>query len=157
MLGNKKKNQKSTGNVLSTFQKNVLNGKFYEALTLMNEMNLKEVEHELIEISIDDCNIMPFAFLMFVLNMNKKASICAMVANLLIHAYNVWDGSYVVAQMYAEEALALDENCIEALAIIMELATCPDSTLTKVDMINARKRIEKLNPNHPYLQEKVWY
>ena len=141
----------------SYFQKCVLDGEFEEAYCEMKKMDFKKIESELIEISINDYNTMAYAFLMFAIDKKKEASLYAITANLFINSYNVWDGSYKVAQMYAEKALSLDENCIEALAVIMYLGICPDSDLTKEDMIKARERIEKINPNHPYLQEKIWY
>lgn len=141
----------------SFFQKSVLEGNFESAYLEMKKMGLKRVEEELIEISINDYNTMAYAFLMFAIDKEKKASLYAITANLFINSYNVWDGSYKVAQMYAEKALSMDENCIEALAVIMYLGICPDSDLTREDMIKARQRIEKINPNYPYLQEKIWY
>ena len=137
----------------SNFQKLVLHGEFENAYIEMKKMNIKDIENELISISFDDYNTLAYAFLVFALDKEQDAMLNVVVANLFLHSYNVWEGSYKIAQMYAEKAISVDDNCIDAWKVIMFLGRCPDSTLGEEDAFKARERIEKIDPNDPCLKD----
>jgi hypothetical protein len=140
----------------SEFQKNVLNGDFNEAYKIMLNMTNKDIQDQLIEISVEDQCMLPYVFMVNTLLMKENAEDHSIMANLMISSYNVLNSAYEIALWHAKRALEINDKCIEALAIIMYLGMHPDSKLTREDTEKARKRIEEIDPNHPYLKEKIW-
>lgn len=147
---------KSTGNINSDFQESIINGNFEMACKFMNNLENIEIQNQLISISIEDQSLMSYEFLTYVISKNEKADYHAILANLMISAYNVLPGAYEIALMHTKKALELDEKCIEAWAMIMYLGMHPDSRLTRKDMEIAKEKIKEIDPNNQYLKENFW-
>lgn len=137
----------------NNFKIYVLEGKYYEALNMIKDLNDEDLEErlydELIELGFDTENMNVYYFIKYMIsNSNFKKDMLHIIASeILSTAFSHIDNIYFLALDHARKAIEINPINLEYKKAILFFYGMSDEVLPKDEAIRIASEILKYEPN----------
>lgn len=133
---------------MSTFNDNILMGRFTNIVDIESELSFEELESSLLELAFDSQSISVYAYILYLIRIKESGDLHYLAYMVLFHSLNFLEGAYYTALYHAKTAVLLSPERIiykENLLLFYEL---PEKLLSEEEAKIVIDDILKKNPTN---------
>ena len=135
--------------MLKNLEQLILSGNFKEAEALYHEMDFQQFDDEIIVSAYDNCNILYYTFLHYLLMKEESVELHNLAFTLLIVPLVPIEGAYHCALYHALRAVELtNEQDVGDLELILFLYEVPDQVVSDEKALETCHKILALEPSN---------